>query len=63
MKRTNFAALVCLCGIAAATKAFAVIPDAVPNLPVLEAETAVGSIVTSAAPNVAPSPKIVDGDP
>jgi Prolyl oligopeptidase family len=63
MERMWFGALVCLCGLAAATAAFAVIPDAVPNLPVLEAETAVGSIVTSAAPNVAPSPKIVDGDP
>ncbi|MGH2829639.1 MAG: prolyl oligopeptidase family serine peptidase [Actinomycetota bacterium] len=40
----------------------AVVPGAVPNLPIAGAETAVGSIVTSAAPAVAPAPKTVDGD-
>ncbi len=55
-----FAVLSMLAAVPAAAQ---VVPDAVGHTPVLGAETAVGSIVTSAIAAVPPTPKVVDGDP
>jgi len=61
--RIKLASLSLVAVVATASSAQAVIPDAVPDLPVLGAETPAGSIATSVVAPVAPSPKTVDGDP
>lgn len=61
MRRARFAAAV-LAATLATPGAFAGLPDAVPDLPVLGAETLVGAIVRSGAPAVAPTAKVADGD-
>lgn len=60
--RSLFSKLV-LAVIAASSLAAGGIPEFVPDVPVLTAETKMGSIVLHGAPSVAPTPKVVDGDP
>jgi pimeloyl-ACP methyl ester carboxylesterase len=54
--------LVLTCVLAVSWSAAAVIPEQVPDLPVLTPETAPGRIVVAPAPSIAPSAKTVNGD-
>ena len=54
--------LVLTCVLAVSWSAAAVIPEQVPDLPVLTPETAPGKIVVAPAAPIAPSAKTVDGD-
>ncbi len=54
--------LVLACVLAVSWSAAAVIPEQVPDLPVLTPETAPGKIVVTPAAPIAPSVKTVDGD-
>jgi pimeloyl-ACP methyl ester carboxylesterase len=54
--------LALLLALTAAVSAHAVVPDAVPDLPVLGPETPRGSIATAPGTATAPQAKVVDGD-
>lgn len=63
MSVRKLAALVAVLGLSGTGAAVArTIPEPAPELPVLHEETKAGSIVTTPAPNVAPTTKTVDGD-
>ncbi|MHB8512707.1 MAG: carboxylesterase family protein [Actinomycetota bacterium] len=60
--KTKLIALVAVLGCLLPIGAHAVIPDTVPNLPILGAETKTGSLIKTAIDPVAPTPKTVDGN-
>ncbi|HJR18220.1 MAG TPA: prolyl oligopeptidase family serine peptidase [Actinomycetota bacterium] len=62
MRRPSLSLSALLCVLAVAASAAGVIPEQVPDLPVLVAETEPGRLQTSRAADVAPAPKTVDGD-
>jgi hypothetical protein len=62
MRRRSPLLTVFLCVLAVGGSAAGVIPESVPDVPVLVAEIAPGRLKTASAPDVSPAPKTVDGE-